>query len=63
MKLASVLLIGLALATTSLAERGVAVGEKAPEFELRDSSGKPHTLAALLGDAILAVLFFRSADW
>jgi cytochrome oxidase Cu insertion factor (SCO1/SenC/PrrC family) len=63
MKLASVLLIGLALATTSLAERGVAVGEKAPEFELRDSSGKPHTLADLLGDEILAVLFFRSADW
>jgi hypothetical protein len=63
MKLGALLSIGLVVAMIPLAEGGVAVGERAPEFTLRDANGEVHALADLLGDEILALLFFRSADW
>ncbi len=36
-----------------------AVGDKAPEFELPDSSGESRTLKNLLGDGKLLLVFFR----
>jgi hypothetical protein len=63
MTLAPLLAVGLTLATTSVADPGIGVGEKAPAFALRDQNGEAHALADLLGDEILALLFFRSADW
>jgi hypothetical protein len=42
---------------------GLAVGQKAPQFSLRDQSGKVQTLDSLKGPKGTVLLFFRSADW
>ena len=42
---------------------GLAVGDKAPAFSLRDQSGRPQTLDTLKGTNGTVLLFFRSADW
>jgi len=42
---------------------GLAVGQKAPTFSLRDQFGREHTLDSLKGPRGTVVLFFRSADW
>ncbi|MEM7155817.1 MAG: hypothetical protein AAF799_23405 [Myxococcota bacterium] len=43
---------------------GVAVGERAPAFSLADQSGKTRSLDEWLGkDRLVAIVFYRSADW
>ena len=42
---------------------GLAVGEKAPAFSMRDQFGKLHTLDSLKGSNGTVLLYFRSADW
>lgn len=42
---------------------GLAVGQKAPAFSLRDQSGQAQTLDTLKGPKGTVLLFFRSADW
>jgi hypothetical protein len=42
---------------------GLAVGQKAPEFFLRDQFGRTQTLETLKGTNGTVLLFFRSADW
>ena len=42
---------------------GPRVGEKVPEFSLRDQRGTRHTLASLMGPKGLVLVFSRSADW
>ena len=42
---------------------GVKVGEKAPEFKLKDQAGEDRTLSALLKDGPVALVFYRSASW
>ncbi len=42
---------------------GLAVGQKAPAFSLRDQFGHPQTLDSLKGANGMVLLFFRSADW
>ena len=43
---------------------GIAVGEKAPAFQLKDQAGKSTELDSLLkNDRMLAIVFHRSADW
>lgn len=42
---------------------GLAVGQKAPAFSLRDQFGRDQTLELLKGPKGTVVLFFRSADW
>lgn len=42
---------------------GLAVGQKAEDFSLRDQSGRVQTLATLKGRNGTVLLFFRSADW
>ena len=46
-----------------LTDIGLAVGQKAPAFSLRDQFGREHTLESLKGPHGTVVLFFRSADW
>jgi hypothetical protein len=57
--------ISLLLICVSLSAReyGPPVGSKMPGFDLRDQSGKAHTLASLLGPKGAVIVFFRSADW
>jgi hypothetical protein len=42
---------------------GLAGGQKAPAFALRDQSGRVQTLDSLKGKNGTVLLFFRSADW
>lgn len=42
---------------------GLAVGQKAPAFSLRDQFGKTQSLETLKGSNGTVLLFFRSADW
>jgi cytochrome oxidase Cu insertion factor (SCO1/SenC/PrrC family) len=42
---------------------GIAIGEKAPAFELKDQNGRTHTLKSLMGRKGLLLVFNRSADW
>jgi hypothetical protein len=42
---------------------GLAVGQKAPAFSLRDQSGRVQTFDTLKGTKGTVLLFFRSADW
>jgi hypothetical protein len=42
---------------------GLAVGQKAPSFSVRDQFGKLQTLDTLKGTNGTVLLFFRSADW
>lgn len=42
----------------------VKVGDKAPAFTLKDQNGQEHSLENLLdADGLLALVFYRSADW
>jgi peroxiredoxin len=42
---------------------GLAVGQKAPAFSIRDQFGRVQTLDTLKGPKGTVLLFFRSADW
>jgi hypothetical protein len=42
---------------------GLAVGAAAPEFKLKDQSGRERDFASLTGPQGLVLVFFRSADW
>ena len=42
---------------------GLAVGQKAPAFSIRDQFGRVQTLDTLKGTNGTVFLFFRSADW
>jgi hypothetical protein len=42
---------------------GLAVGQKAPAFSIRDQFGQLQTLETLKGSGGTVLLFFRSADW
>jgi peroxiredoxin len=57
--------LGGMLAPLSLAEElGPQVGTKAPDIGTRlDQTGKPRTLADVMGPNGLVLMFFRSADW
>ena len=39
------------------------VGDKAPEFTLKDEKGNDQSLAAMLKNGKVAVIFHRSAEW
>src|SRR6267143_6992729 len=51
------------LSSIELMSIGLAVGQKAPPFSLRDQTGKVQTLDTLKGTNGTVLLFFRSADW
>lgn len=42
---------------------GIAVGKKAPDFELKDQLGKSKKLSTLLKKGTVAIVFHRSASW
>jgi cytochrome oxidase Cu insertion factor (SCO1/SenC/PrrC family) len=42
---------------------GIKVGEKAPEFKLKDQAGEERTLSSMLKDGPVALVFYRSASW
>jgi hypothetical protein len=42
---------------------GPQVGERVPDFALRDQTGKEQTLRSIMGPRGLMLVFIRSADW
>jgi hypothetical protein len=42
---------------------GPQVGERVPDFTLRDPNGKPWTLQSKMGPNGAMLVFYRSADW
>ena len=42
---------------------GIKVGDKAPEFKLKDQAGKERALSEFLKDGPVALVFYRSASW
>ena len=46
-----------------VASLGPQVGERVPEFSLRDQNGRIQTLESILGPNGAILLFHRSADW
>ena len=42
---------------------GPQVGERVPDFALKDQNGKPWTLQSILGPKGAMLVFYRSADW
>jgi cytochrome oxidase Cu insertion factor (SCO1/SenC/PrrC family) len=56
--------LGAAVAAPPPEEKtGLKVGEKAPEFTLKDQAGKDRALKDLLKDGPVALVFYRSAAW
>jgi hypothetical protein len=51
------------LSSIELMSIGLAVGQKAPPFSVRDQFGHVQTLDSLKGPNGTVLLFFRSADW
>jgi hypothetical protein len=51
------------IASIELMSIGLAVGQKAPAFSIRDQFGRTQTLDTLKGTNGTVLLFFRSADW
>jgi hypothetical protein len=51
------------MASIELMSIGLAVGQKAPAFSVRDQFGRTQSLDALKGANGTVLLFFRSADW
>jgi hypothetical protein len=42
---------------------GPQVGERVPDFTLKDQNGKTWTLPSIMGPKGAMLVFFRSADW
>lgn len=42
---------------------GPQVGERIPDFDLKDQNGKSRTLQSIMGSKGAMLVFFRSADW
>ena len=51
------------MASIELMSIGLAVGQQAPAFSVRDQFGRVQTLDTLKGTNGTVLLFFRSADW
>lgn len=45
------------------ATSGIAIGQTAPDFALKDQTGRTHTLKSLMGRKGVLLVFTRSADW
>jgi hypothetical protein len=43
--------------------RGPQVGERVPDFSLRDQQGRTQTLQSIMGAKGAMLVFIRSADW
>jgi hypothetical protein len=55
--------------TTSMSQKvdvsrlGPQVGERVPDFSLRDQNGRMQTLQSIMGPKGAMLVFVRSADW
>ncbi len=54
---------GQAQPTPKEPQTGLKVGEKAPDFTLKDQDGRARSLDEFLKKGKVALVFYRSADW
>ena len=52
-----------ALGHIDISKLGPQVGQRVPDFNLKDQSGKSWTLQSIMGPKGAMLVFFRSADW
>lgn len=57
------LFLSSSLAMAEDAKYGLKVGEEAPDFALKDQSGKVQKLSELVKEKNVAIVFYRSASW
>ena len=50
-------------AAVDVSKLGPQVGQRAPDFSLKDQSGKVWTLQSIMGPRGAMLVFYRSADW
>ena len=50
-------------AKIDVAKLGPQVGERVPDFSLKDPNGQIQTLRSIMGPKGAMLVFFRSADW
>ena len=50
-------------AKINIKQLGPQVGEKAPDFDLQDQSGKRWSRDSVMGPKGAMLVFYRSADW
>lgn len=55
--------VAIAAEPADEAKTGLAVGQRAPGFSLKDQQGQERTLEGLLEAGPVALVFTRSADW
>jgi hypothetical protein len=46
-----------------VAKLGPQVGQRVPDFNLRDQTGRMRSLQSIMGSRGAMLVFFRSADW
>ena len=46
-----------------LSKLGPQLGERIPDFSLKDQNGKPWNLQSIMGPKGAMLVFYRSADW
>jgi hypothetical protein len=71
MRMPHIAAIVLAVATAAAQPRtpidvsrlGPQVGERVPDFALRDQAGTTRSLASVMGERGAMIVFIRSADW
>ncbi|GMR22135.1 MAG: hypothetical protein BMS9Abin37_0463 [Acidobacteriota bacterium] len=56
-------LVFLALPISLFAQASVDIGDRAPDFELHDSTGTTYKLSDYQGEKVVVLEFFRSGDW
>jgi len=50
-------------AKIDVSKLGPQVGERVPDFSLKDQNGKTFTLQSIMGPKGAMLVFYRSADW
>ena len=50
-------------AKIDIKQLGPQIGDRAPDFELEDQSGKKWSRDSVMGPNGMMLVFFRSADW
>lgn len=50
-------------AKIDVSKLGPQVGDRVPDFSLKDQSGKTWTLQSIMGPKGAMLVFYRSADW
>lgn len=61
--IAGCLLMALHASAAAPEKNGLAVGQKAPAFTLKDQNDRDVSLESLLKKGPVALVFHRSADW